>query len=199
MYKKFIIGIDEVGRGALAGPVLVASVTFPTGIKLGGKGLSKLRDSKKLTPKQREAWFFYFNNHPEISYAVARVSPQIIDRKNVSQAANLAATRSLERLFKNDGKKLGRANVFLDGGLFLKNFLREKSGRVRMLIGGDNRINAIKAASIIAKVTRDRYMRKLHKKHPRYSFDRHKGYGTKIHKSAIRKYGPSDFHRLTFV
>ncbi|MEK9194630.1 MAG: ribonuclease HII, partial [Patescibacteria group bacterium] len=91
------------------------------------------------------------------------------------------------------------SKVYLDGGLYLNNFPKPRTLKPKTLVKGDEKINAIKLASIAAKVTRDRYMVKLHKKYPRYRFNEHKGYGTKKHMRAIRKYGPSEVHRLTFV
>src|ERR1051325_1501282 len=99
MRKKFIIGIDEVGRGSLAGPVVVAALAIPQNIELRIKNLGlKLRDSKQLSPIQREKWFDYLKNHPKISYATASMAQKIIDRINIPQAANLAATKALKKL-----------------------------------------------------------------------------------------------------
>ena len=193
MRKKFIIGIDEVGRGSLAGPVVVAALAIPQNIELRIKNLGlKLRDSKQLSPIQREKWFDYLKNHPKISYATASMAQKIIDRINIPQAANLAATKALKKL--NSKFYILNPKIFLDGGLYLNsNGLNSKT-----VIKGDEKITAVKLASIVAKVTRDRYMVRLHKKYPQYGFDAHKGYGTKRHKLAINKFGTSPIHRLTF-
>lgn len=222
---NYIIGIDEVGRGALAGPVVVAAVAVTTKFRIknaefrikkksrnsefffcqrqipGGSilnsKLAKLRDSKKLTPKQRELWFEYIKNELALPHAVAMVSPTVIDKINISQAANLAATRALSKLTKNLKLKTKRYSVFLDGGLYIKK-LKTKNLKLKTIIRGDEKIPAIMLASIVAKVRRDKMMVKLHKKYPKYAFDRHKGYGTKKHIKAIRKFGPSPIHRRTF-
>jgi ribonuclease HII len=195
--KNIIIGIDEVGRGALAGPVTVAAALLPKKLRLKNYAPGKLRDSKKLSAKQRERWFVYFKDHPKINYAVARVYPRAIERLNISKAANLAAERAFTRLVKSEKLKVKSCGVFLDGGLFLGNGL--EPGNAKTVIKGDEKIKAVTVASIIAKVTRDRAMVRLAKTYPQYGFEVHKGYGTKKHLAAIRKYGPSEVHRLTFL
>jgi len=203
--SKYIIGIDEVGRGALAGNVTVAAVLLPRKSQIPNPKLQtnskfkilnsklKLRDSKKLTPKQREIWFEYLKNELRLPYAVASVSPKIIDKINISKAANLAAGKAFSLLIKNSGLRIKNCEVFLDGGLYIQNL------KFKIIIRGDEKIPAISLASIIAKVSRDRQMINLHKKYPKYGFEKHKGYGTKKHFKAIRKHGPSKIHRLTFL
>ncbi len=186
--KKYVIGIDEVGRGPLAGPVLVAAVAVPVGLR-PRCGKFPLRDSKRLSAIQRGHWFEFIKNHPKIDFAVARLQPRSVDRLNIAKAANRAATRALKRLNK------AGAPVYLDGGLFLEKLPAVKA---KTVVRGDGKINAVKLASIVAKVTRDKYMVKLHKKLPEYGFDEHKGYGTKKHKRAIGRHGLSDFHRKSF-
>ncbi len=207
------MGIDEVGRGALAGPVMVAAavMTVSCNWQLASTQLGKLRDSKQLTPKQREAWFSHFKDHPKIGYAVARVYPRAIERINISQAANLAALRAFEKLMVKCQLSDVSCSVFLDGGLYLGNRSRSNirayplrnSKHPRLsastIIKGDEKIPAVAVASIIAKVTRDRAMVRLAKKHSNYGFEIHKGYGTKKHMAAIKKHGPSKAHRLTFL
>lgn len=222
---KYIIGIDEVGRGPLAGPVTVAAVAATVNLKFRIKNLELnlrksdfqkltinnsdrksdfpiLKDSKRLTPKQREIWFNCIKKHPKIFYAIASVSPKVIDRINISNAANLAAARALNKLLATSHLGLAtRKNIFLDGGLYIKTKTLMANGYTlnpRTIIKGDEKIPAISLASIVAKVTRDRMMRKLHKKYPKYGFDRHKGYGTKKHFKMIRKYGLSPIHRKSF-
>jgi ribonuclease HII len=195
--SKYVVGIDEVGRGALAGPVTVAAAAIPTGLNARSKKLGKLKDSKKLTPKQREAWFSQFKNHPQIKYAVARVYPRAIEQMNISGAANLAALRAYRRLAARYPLDSNFCKVYLDGGLFLGS--REKQPKnAKTIIRGDEKIEAISMASIIAKVHRDHAMVRLAKQYPRYGFDAHKGYGTKIHLRAIKKYGSSKAHRMSF-
>lgn len=194
--EKIIIGIDEVGRGSLAGPVTVAVVAIPVNLKLPRLNLNRLRDSKKLTPRQREQWFQYIKSHNRIFYAVASVSPAKIDRINISKSANLAAFRAFSKLTSLQNVNIGKrpVQILLDAGLSLPAAIKH-----RAFIKGDEKFNCIKLASIVAKVSRDRFMGKMHKKFPVYGFDKHKGYGTKKHFAAIKKYGPGKIHRLTFL
>ena len=202
--QKFTIGIDEVGRGSLAGPVMVAALAMPMNLKLKIKSANwriklKLRDSKKLSLKQREEWFKFIKQQ-KIYFVVASVSPKIIDKINVSQAANLAATRALLKLITNYKLQIKNLNVYLDGGLYLSKFLNSKSYILnsRTIIKGDEKIPAISLASIVAKVHRDKLMKRLHKKYPRYDFINNVGYGTKKHIKALCKFGRSLIHRKTF-
>lgn len=213
---KYIIGIDEVGRGPLAGPVVVAAVAMTTKFKIRNaelrikkksknseflilnSKLAKLRDSKKLSSKQREIWFNYVKKNPKIFYAVVSVPPKVIDRINISNAANLAATQAFIKLIKSRKLKAKSCSIFLDGGLYLKLRVKSHKLKVKTVIRGDEKIPAISLASIVAKVARDKFMEKLHKKYPRYGFDRHKGYGTKRHFKMIKKYGLSPIHRKSF-
>ena len=214
--SPLIIGIDEVGRGALAGPIVVCAALVHTdfrrrkSVRLATSG-TPLRDSKKLSPKQRERWAAYFKGNPAIEFSVARVYPRRIEKMNISRAANLAATRAYKKrivisaakskLFANSrklaNKEITDIPVFLDGGLFLGNGKQPKNAKT--VVKGDEKIPAIAIASIVAKVHRDRYMCRLAKKYPAYGFDVHKGYGTKSHYRAIRKHGVSDVHRKTFL
>lgn len=195
--KYAYIGIDEVGRGALAGPVFVAAVAVPRGIRYQASGIrNPLKDSKQLTPKIREAWFRYIKK-AKIPYAVRQVSPRVIDRVNISVAANLAALRAYERLLRTCRVSPDTCRVRLDGGLFLGK--RGTYPHARTIVKGDERMSAIALASIVAKVSRDRYMVRLAKQYSPYGFEEHKGYGTRAHCMALRKHGPSRVHRLTFV
>ena len=192
--KYPIIGIDEVGRGALAGPVVVAAAFVSRGICFP-RALGKLRDSKKLSAKQREAWFTHVADHPKILFASARVYPRGVERMNISRAANVAAKKAHAKLVAMTGAK--KAGVFLDGGLFLGNGAQPDYAQT--IIKGDEKIQAVAIASIVAKVTRDRYMVRLAKRYPAYGFDLHKGYGTAAHRAAIKKYGSTSAHRATFL
>ncbi len=207
---RWIVGIDEVGRGALAGPVVVAAAAVPAGFKPYNRTLGTLKDSKKLSAKKREAWCAYWNEHQIVEFALARVYPRQIEKRNISNAANLAAERAFVKLMKgkqlrrskqqHDGKS-GRAHkwphIFLDGGLFLGKGEQPKGAKT--IVKGDEKINAVKIASVVAKVHRDRLMRRLSKRYPAYGFESHKGYGTKAHRNAIQTHGPCPAHRLTFV
>ena len=200
MRSDFIIGIDEVGRGALAGPVVVTAAAVPTSLtwKVQSKKLGGLRDSKKLSAKQREAWFGHFKNHPKISYAVAFVYPRQIEKRNISGAANLAALRAYQRLALDSRLSALSSSIFLDGGLFLGS-RKLQPAHAKTVVKGDEKIPAVAIASIIAKVTRDRAMVRLARRHPQYGFEIHKGYGTKRHCAAIKRHGMSHVHRTTFL
>ncbi|OGY59547.1 MAG: hypothetical protein A3B23_01155 [Candidatus Colwellbacteria bacterium RIFCSPLOWO2_01_FULL_48_10] len=206
MSYKFVIGIDEVGRGSLAGPVVVAAFAAPLKSKIKnpwpGRQRSKLRlrDSKKLSPKQREEWFEYIKSSSEFVFATRSVSPRVIDKINISAAANLAAHRALRHLIKTYKLSAKNYKLFLDGGLYIKNKTHQAKFFVNAetVIRGDEKISAVALASIVAKVLRDRHMVKLHKKYPVYSFDVHKGYGTEKHRAIIQRLGITPIHRLTF-
>lgn len=189
-----VVGIDEVGRGALAGPVVVVAALV-TG------NFARLKDSKKLSAKQREKWYAYFIDHPQISFAVARVYPRQIEKRNISGAANLAALRAHKKLIAKNKKAVSGAKIFLDGGLFLGNGRAKKENpyHAKTIVKGDEKINAVAAASIIAKVHRDRFMLSLAKKYPQYGFEIHKGYGTKRHREALARAGASEVHRKNFL
>ncbi|MDO8600209.1 MAG: ribonuclease HII [bacterium] len=182
---RYYIGIDEAGRGPLAGPVVVGGVKMKRGM---GRLLSGIKDSKKLSAKQREEWFAKLTVHPNIAWAVARVYPKTIDRINIARATNLGVRRVYQKL--SDAKS---TPALLDGSLYLPSYIPYKT-----IIRGDEKIPIISAASIIAKVTRDRIMTRLHKKYPEYRFDIHKGYGTKLHRAMIKKHGRSEVHRKSF-
>lgn len=202
---KYIIGIDEVGRGSIAGPVTVAALAIPSSYKLKTINYKlPLRDSKKLSSKQREDWFVYLKNNQKIIYAIAHVQPSVVDRINISQAANLAASRALSRLVTCNKRHVTckKIKVFLDGGLFIRPIPKKLvtcNLSLVTVVRGDENIKAISLASIVAKVTRDRLMVSLHKKYPKYGFDKHKGYGTKVHMAAVKRHGPSEKHRITFL
>jgi ribonuclease HII len=196
--KQFVIGIDEVGRGALAGPVVVAAAMMPSNFKLNGKAPGILKDSKKLSASKREEWFTYLMVHPKISFALARVYPRRIEKLNISGAANAAAEKAFNRVLMASGVHSKECKTYLDGGLFLGS--KNTQGKhAKTIVKGDEKIRAVAAASIIAKVSRDRFMCRLGKKHPEYHFEVHKGYGTEAHMKAIRLNGPSVVHRLTFL
>jgi len=197
---RYIVGIDEVGRGCLTGPVVVTALAMPLNVKFKNQK-SKLRDSKKLSREQREEWFRYIKQHPEVLYCVASVSSQVIDKINISAAANLAAYRASNKLITDNRLLLTKHRIYLDGGLYIKSkkYQKEFFTNAETVIKGDEKIKAIALASIVAKVSRDARMTRLHKKYPQYSLDIHKGYGTKVHRAAIRRHGPSEVHRHSFL
>ena len=189
MKKPITIGIDEVGRGALAGPVVLSAVLLRGPVRWWRPELGRIRDCKKLTPLRREAWFRYLATHPRLTWRLTRVSPAVIDRINIARAANRGARRLVHYLAPLRGKY----RVLLDGGLILPQTLPH-----RTIVKGDERVPLIAAASIIAKVSRDRLMTRLGRKFPDYGFPIHKGYGTLFHRRMIRRHGPSAVHRKTF-
>lgn len=177
-----ICGVDEAGRGPLAGPVCAAAVILPRGIEIAG-----LNDSKKLTDKKREALYDVIcDNAP--TYGIAFASVEEIESINILNAAMLAMNRAIEKLSPQpqlaliDGNRNSAINV-----------------PSRCVIKGDAKCADIAAASILAKVTRDRYMLEMAERYPEYHFEKHKGYGTKLHYEALRKYGPSEIHRPSFL
>ncbi len=179
-YKQ-IAGIDEAGRGALAGPVIAAAVILPTHRRIEG-----LRDSKQLSPKQR-AHLFDEIRDVAVSMGVGSVDHQAIDRLNILEAALLAMRKAVEKLTPSP-------DYILVDGLHLP-----EVGIVGEAIPkGDSKSYSIAAASIIAKVTRDRLMIELDPIYPNYGFSRHKGYPTSQHRQAIAQFGASEIHRRTF-
>lgn len=199
--KADIIGIDEAGRGPLAGPVYAAAVALPKNYMQLFKKLhapKKLTDSKKLTPTQRNGWFLWMKQN-NIPYAYASVSAKRIDKINIARASNVAAQRAYDQLidrYKNLKKKNKRILVIADGGLNIE--LRNKHP-FKNFPKADEMVPAVSLASIVAKIMRDRYMCRLHKKYPQYEFKVHKGYGTATHYRALKKHGASSAHRLTFL
>ena len=174
--------MDEAGRGPLAGPVCAAAVILPRGTVIEG-----LNDSKKLSEKRREALYDEIVGKA-IAFGVAFASVEEIEEKNILEATFLAMNRAIEKL------SVVPALALIDGN-------RNKGIALpsRCVIGGDGKCADIAAASILAKVTRDRYMLEMAEKYPQYGFDRHKGYGTAAHYAAIREYGPSPIHRMSFL
>lgn len=202
MRHSYIIGIDEVGRGALAGPLTVGAVIIPIGFRPPRRsGLPPLRDSKRLSPRQRKIWVKHLEKCDVVSCVTARVTAGTVDRMNVSRAANIAAARACEKIIAGTGKPPTSFRVYLDGGLYLdpKTAPELEKLKSNTVVKGDEKINAIKLASIVAKVSRDRSMTRLGRRYPWYGFHMHKGYGTKKHIASIRRHGPSEIHRLTFV
>jgi ribonuclease HII len=200
---RYVIGIDEVGRGPLAGPVTVAAVLVPSRFPFEPPcERARLRDSKRLSAERREAWFSFLTGSPAVSYAIASVSPARIDRVNITRAANAAATAAFRSLARRHREKVRQAAVVSDAGLHVdtKTIMESGvSGRVSSLVKGDERVQAVAFASILAKVTRDRLMERFHSRYPAYGFATHKGYGTPAHIRSIRAHGPCAIHRLTFI
>jgi ribonuclease HII len=177
-----IAGIDEAGRGPLAGPVAAAAVILPKNFTCPG-----LDDSKKISPKMRDRLYERLTNDPEIYWAVATAEREEIDRVNILRATHLAMRRAAEALVPIP------AYCLIDG-LPVNPFPLPHDAIVK----GDGKSLSIAAASIIAKVTRDRIMREIDREFPQFGFAKHQGYGTKAHLEALRIHGPCRHHRLTF-
>lgn len=177
-----ICGVDEAGRGPLAGPVCAAAVMLPRGLEIRG-----LNDSKKLSEKRREALFDEITASA-VSYGIAFASVDEIEEHNILAAAFIAMNRAIAQLETRPTLAL------IDG-----NRTQGIEMPARAVVGGDGKCADIAAASILAKVTRDRYMLEMAEKYPQYGFERHKGYGTKAHYAALREYGPCPIHRPSFL
>lgn len=187
---KTVVGIDEAGRGPLAGPVSVACVAIRSDTVR--KVFPKTRDSKKLSPKQRETWFAEIcrlKKEGALSYAVKLVGARTIDAKGISFAIRHGILTALNII---DVPK--NTHILLDGGLKAPEEYRHQ----KTIIRGDERELSIALASVVAKVTRDRYMVRIAKKYPVYGFEIHKGYGTSKHMRVLRKKGMAPVHRRTF-
>ena len=180
---KLICGIDEAGRGPLAGPVCAAAVILPEGLVIDG-----INDSKKLSEKKREALFDVICEKA-LAYSVSLVPESVIDEINIRRATHEAMQNAV------NGLGIRPDILLVDGndGIPFDNF------ESRYTVKGDAKSQTIAAASILAKVTRDRYMVELSEKYPGYGFEKHKGYGTKAHCEAIRALGVSEVHRKTFM
>lgn len=185
-----IAGVDEAGRGPLAGPVVAAAVVLPSDWILGGmpKKLKKVNDSKQLDHEEREMLFAEIMARREIRFAIGHVDQKMIDQINILQATHRAMNLALAQL----APTLQHALV---DGLPVKTLSCPQTA----IVDGDCLSYSIAAASIIAKVTRDRMMVKYHELYPAYGFHEHKGYGTPNHIAAIKSHGPCPIHRMTFA
>lgn len=179
---KLLCGVDEAGRGPLAGPVCAAAVMLPQNCVIEG-----LNDSKKLSEKKREALFEEILNRA-VSYGIAFATVEEIEEHNILGATFLAMNRAIARLDPKPELALIDGNRCT--GIQIPS---------RCIVGGDGKCADIAAASVLAKVTRDRYMLQMAEQYPEYGFEKHKGYGTKAHYAAIREHGPSPIHRPSFL
>lgn len=179
---KLICGIDEAGRGPLCGPVCAAAVILPVNCEIEG-----INDSKKLSEKKREA-IFNVIKEKAVAYSVAMASAKEIDSINILQATFFAMRRAVGNL--SEAPDLALIDGNQKPGLDIDEVT---------IVKGDSKCISIAAASILAKVTRDRYMRELDERYPQFCFAKHKGYGTKLHYEMIREYGICDEHRRTFL
>lgn len=181
-----VAGVDEAGRGPLAGPVVAAAVILPDGFSLDG-----LDDSKKLNHQQREELYLRLTENREVLCSIKEGSTEEIGQLNILRATHLAMKRALDGLKENGHPP---AHALIDG-LPVKGLPVEQTA----LIGGDGLSLSIAAASILAKVTRDRIMEKLDREFPQYGFARHRGYATADHLAMLRKHGPCPHHRRGFA
>lgn len=197
MGHAFVIGVDEAGRGPLAGPVVAAAVCYkdpsfriPEGL---GKEFALIRDSKKLSEKQREKMFDFIHEHFHVGVGI--VNAETIDRVNILQATFLAMKSAVSQLMKKLPREAEeRGHLLIDGNQLLPSY----SASQEAIISGDNIVKSIAAASIVAKVTRDRMMLEYDTLYPGYGFTAHKGYGTQVHMDALRHLGPCPMHRMSF-
>lgn len=178
---ELLCGVDEAGRGPLAGDVYAAAVIFPDNVIIEG-----INDSKKLSEKKREALFDKIKEKA-LAYCIATASVSEIEDINILNAAMLAMKRAVE------GLNVTPEVVLIDG-----NKTPDISVKAISVVKGDAKSQSVAAASILAKVARDRYMKEMDKKYPEYQFSKHKGYGTKLHYEMVGKYGLCDIHRPSF-
>lgn len=179
---KSICGVDEAGRGPLAGPVCAAAVILPDNTVIDG-----VNDSKKLSEKKREALFSVIKE-TALSYSIAYASVEEIEELNILNATMLAMKRAVE------GLDVPADYAMIDGNKAPK--LKIES---ECIIKGDAKSMSVACASILAKVSRDHLLYEYAKEYPQYHFDKHKGYGTKVHTEAIKEYGPCPYHRMSFL
>lgn len=178
-----VAGIDEAGRGPLAGPVVAAAVILPVRFRHG-----RLHDSKRLSPELRDEIYTELTARLDICWAVSVADVEEIDRINILRASHQAMRRAVAAL------GIAAQHALIDG-LPVRPFPIEHTA----LVGGDGRSASIAAASVIAKVTRDRIMLEMETRHPEYGFARHKGYGTALHLARLKEHGPCPLHRRTFL
>jgi ribonuclease HII len=198
---SWVIGIDEVGRGPLAGAVYVCAVAMPMAAykkAAGSKAWQGLTDSKKMTEKSRELWYEkaqQLQKDKTIAYAVASRTAAQIDKKGIAVCIRECIKENLETLLKDLALLPADCMVLLDGSLKAPaEYIHQET-----IIKGDLKEQIISMASVIAKVSRDRYMVLLHKKYPNYGWDTNKGYGTLTHRTAISKKGITTIHRKSFL
>ncbi|HJM82899.1 MAG TPA: ribonuclease HII [Nitrospinota bacterium] len=178
---SIIAGVDEAGRGPLAGPVVAAAVIFSQEVTIKG-----LTDSKKLSKKQREKFYPIIIDKAE-SHGIGIVDSTVIDRINILQATKKAMLQAVRRLNNSPDFLLIDGNQTIDW-----------EGKQQVVVKGDNLSLSIAAASVLAKITRDKIMEQLARYYPQYGFENHKGYGSKSHMEALAKHGPCPIHRITF-
>ncbi len=214
---KIVVGLDEAGRGPLAGPVVAAAISINLKVKNKNekskfqiKKFAGVKDSKQLSTQQREVLHQLITKDKNIEWGIGIVSEKVIDKINIKNAAELAMEKALAQMLKKLKKRPSskchdrgfltkdekKTFLIIDGNQLANPKL--KNINHKLIIKGDQKVFSCAAASILAKVTRDRLMLKCHKKYPQYHFDRHKGYGTKLHLKMLKKHGSCPIHRKTF-
>lgn len=183
-----VCGVDEAGRGPLCGPVVAAACILPLDFDL-----PELDDSKKLSPKKRDKLFDLIRENA-VAYGIAEGSVEEINELNILEADLLAMRRAIASLHTPAGEPYTADYALIDG-----NIDRDFPIPAQAVIKGDARSMSIAAASILAKVTRDRLCEEMDKAYPQYGIAKHKGYGTKVHMDALRKHGPAPIHRTKFI
>lgn len=185
---KYVVGIDEAGRGPLAGPVCAGAVLIGKDTEI----LALVRDSKKMTEKQRESVYEEIKSSTK-AWGVCMVSSKVIDEVGIQEAVKLAMEGALRQVEEKIGS---RADYLIVDGTNVSTISGYHMTKIK---AGDLKHYSISAASILAKVERDRYMRKIAKRYPQYMFEKHVGYGTKLHMDLLKEYGPCDIHRGSFA
>jgi ribonuclease HII len=189
---KYVVGIDEAGRGPLAGPVVSGAVLILEKDFKEIKRIKSVKDSKKLSEKKRgEVYLNLVNNH-KLRWGIGIVSEKIIDKINILEATKLSMIKAVKNLEKKNNIKADY--LILDGKMKINLDTNQES-----IIKADDKVFSVSAASIIAKVTRDRIMIEYDKKYPKYNFKKHKGYGTREHLKSIKKNGICEIHRKSFA
>jgi ribonuclease HII len=195
-YHNFYVRRNGTGYftgNSLAGSV-VAAAAMVKKFSIFNFQFSKIKDSKKLTPKKREEFYKLLTKNPTLKWGIGIVSEKVIDKINIKNAAELAMENAVKNLEKKINKKI---DFLIIDGKYLKN-QKLKTKNHKLIVKADEKVFSCAAASILAKVTRDRIMERYHKKYPRYGFDRHKGYPTRHHFKMLKKFGPCKIHRKSF-
>ena len=193
MTYHYLVGIDEAGRGPLAGPITLAALAFPKKFRLP-KTPFKIKDSKKMMEKNRNEMYKILKGlkkAEKIHFSVSHIKHSLIDKNGLSWCIK----RGIERCLKKLELQPGLARILLDGSLYAPDEYKNQ----KTIIKGDEKVKIIALASIIAKVYRDRCLCRLAKKYPEYGLEIHKGYGTKSHRKSLKKHGPSEIHRKSFI
>ncbi|MFA5310555.1 MAG: ribonuclease HII [Candidatus Paceibacterota bacterium] len=188
---KYVVGIDEAGRGPLAGPVAAGAVLILEKDFKEAKKIKSVKDSKKLKEEKRKEVYLNLVKNKKVKWGIGMVSEKTIDRINILEATKLAMIKAVKNLEKKNKIKIDF--LLLDGRMKLDLKVNQKS-----IVKGDDKVFSISAASIIAKVKRDKLMERYDKKYPQYNFKKHKGYGTKEHLEKIKKNGACKIHRKSF-